>query len=62
MTEQDVAAQAAEATPSLRALISTRIGTLALALLTIEAIAGMQASVTATVTPLMATDFGAQRY
>ncbi len=62
MTEQDVATQSAEAAPSLRALISTRIGILALALLTIEAIAGMQASVTATVTPLMAADFGAQRY
>ncbi len=62
MTEQDITVQAADASPSLRALVSTRIGILALALLTIEAIAGMQASVTATVTPLMAADFDAQRF
>lgn len=50
------------AAPSARALLTTRVGLLAVALLAVEAIAGMQAAVTATVTPLMAADLGAHRY
>ena len=46
--------------PSLGALFRTSTGTLALALLTVELVAGIQSYITSTVLPLMASDLHAQ--
>ncbi len=51
------------ATPSVRAVLTTRLGHLALAMLAVELMAGMQTYLNQTVLPLMATDLGArERY
>jgi MFS family permease len=47
--------------PSLGALFRTSTGTLALALLTVELVAGIQTYVTSTILPLMASDLHAQQ-
>ena len=46
--------------PSLRALFSSRAGHLALAVLVVELLAGMQIYLNQTVLPLLATEMGAR--
>ncbi len=46
--------------PSARALLTTRLGHLALAMLMVELLAGMQTYLNQTVLPLLATDLGAR--
>ncbi|WP_051299023.1 MFS transporter [Arthrobacter castelli] len=51
-----------ETKPSLRALFHSQLGALALALLAVELLAGMQAYLTTTITPLIAAELNGQRF